>query len=175
MPMPSVSSLRKRAASMPIAPRALPLMSNATPVAAPISLNVPSPWLWNKKFCTVSLATTRSMPAVVVEVGEGDAERLGRRHTRVGVAHLHAGLGDVGELAVAVVVVEIGQGPLEVLRPAVRAAAAGELEVLAFVELARPADVVADEQVEVAVVVVVEPAAAGAPVCSHRRRRRPSR
>ena len=42
--------------------------------------------------------------------------------------------GDVGELAVAVVAIEIGERALEVLRPAVGPAAAGELKILAFVD-----------------------------------------
>ncbi len=41
-------------------PAAWPAWSKAMPEIMPISSNVPSPWLWNRKFGTVSLATARS-------------------------------------------------------------------------------------------------------------------
>ena len=55
-----------------------------------------------------------------------------------------------------VVQIEVGEGALVVLRRAVGAADAGEPEVLLEVDLLRPAHVVADEEIEVAVAVGVE-------------------
>ena len=99
-------------------------------------------------------------PAVVVEVGDADAERIGAD----GVPH--AGFfADVGEGAVAVVVIEDVFAALQAGR------AAGHLD--AFVGAAGgfgsgrglevEVDVVGDEEVEVAVPVVVEKCAAGVP------------
>ena len=99
-------------------------------------------------------------PAVVVEVGDGDGEGVGADGLP------HAGFfGDVGEGAVAVVVVEDVLAALEAGR------AAGDLD--AFVGAAGgfgerrgldvEVDVVGDEEVEVAVAVVVEKGAAGVP------------
>ena len=69
--MPSEPSLRKSAASMPIALRLLPYASNAMPERAPISANRPLRSLWNTKFCTVSFETTRSgQPSASRSTGE---------------------------------------------------------------------------------------------------------
>jgi hypothetical protein len=102
--------------------------------------------------------------AVGIDVGENGAQRLRQRHASVGIANVEArGLADLLKPSAAVVAIEIGKRSLEVLRPAVCPAPTGQLKILAFVVLARPLDVVADKEVEITVVVVVEPAAAGAP------------
>jgi len=95
-------------------------------------------------------------PAVAVEVVEGQAERLADGHARGRIPHPHPCLlRDVGEPAVAVVAVEPRERAGEVLRPAVGPPPADEPEILAAIEVAGPLDVVADEEVEIAVAVDV--------------------
>ena len=101
--------------------------------------------------------------AVAVDVVGGDAQRLAHRHLEVGRADLDPGrLADVGEPA-AVVAQERAERAAERGRRPVGPADAGELKSLDLVDLGRPGDVVADEQIEIAVVVDVEERGAGQP------------
>ncbi len=98
-------------------------------------------------------------------MGEGDAEGLGRRRLGDRIGHDESrGGGAFAEAAIALVHEEERRGAGEVARRAIGAAHAGEAEVLRAVEVARPAHVVADEEVEVAIAVGVEPCRARAPV-----------
>jgi len=92
-------------------------------------------------------------PAVVVEVEERDAQRFtgGIGETRF--------FGDVLKNSVALVVVEAGALAFIGLRRAIGFVFVVERTVLIFLD--GPFDVVGDEQVELAVVVVVEPHGAG--------------
>src|SRR5208337_745386 len=96
---------------------------------------------------------------------------LGHGQAGVGMPDLNAGLGgDVAEAAAAVVVIEVGESALEVSGRAVGPANLGQLVGRAQVQFRRPTDVIADEQVEPAVVVIINPGRAGAPeprVASH--------
>src|SRR5207249_2532873 len=74
----------------------------------------------------------------------------------LGVEDLDAGLlGDVLEVIAGVAIEDAGS-PLERLGWAEGAANADQLEILLEVEGRRPGDVIADEQVELAVAVVIE-------------------
>ena len=81
-----------------------------------------------------------------------------------GVLYLHAGCRrHVGEVSVAVVAIQGGERTLEGPRRTIRAADAGEAEVLRQIDRTRPADVVADEQIEIGIIVVVDPGRTRAP------------
>ena len=104
-------------------------------------------------------------PAVGVEIDGGDAERLRHRHTSSRIPDLHPrARGDVGEVSVAIVPVQIGKRALERARRTVGAADAHEPEILLQIDVPGPAHVVADEEIEIAVAVVVEPGGARAPL-----------
>ena len=95
-------------------------------------------------------------PAVVVEVGQHHAHALGFRLAHAGrVAH-------VGEGSVVIIVVELGLLPFVVAGMAV-GAIAGPVLAAPEIVLGRPLDVVGDQQVEPAVLVVIEPSGAGGP------------
>ncbi len=67
-------------------------------------------------------------------------------------------LPDFRESLRSVVAVQIRKRAGKILRPAVGAPAAAEQsEVLREIELARPGEIIGDEQVQIAVAVVVEP------------------
>ena len=101
--------------------------------------------------------------AVAVDVVRRDAQRLADRHLEVGRAHLDARLlADVGELT-AVVAQEGAERAGKRRRRPVGPADARELKALDLVDLGRPGDVIADEQIEIAVVVDVEERRAGEP------------
>lgn len=107
-------------------------------------------------------------PAVAVQVDRGDPEGLGKRFSRP-VGDLDAGTGgDVGESSAAVVVVEGGMASGEVSRGAVGAGASVIAEGNLEIRSAIPGDVMADEEVEQAVVVDVDPGGARAPVGARR-------
>ena len=111
----------------------------------------------------MSLATaisTRPSPSTSIR---GDAQRLADRHLEVGRADLDAGrLADVGEDA-AVVAQERAERAVERGRRPIGPAEPGELKALDLVDLGRPGDVVADEEIEIAVIVDVEEGRAGQP------------
>src|SRR5207249_3985421 len=95
-------------------------------------------------------------PAVVIHVTHHHTQRLGNRpvqrpeylHTRLG--------GDVLERSIATVAIEQALRPLEGDGGTVGATVTHELETLAQVERRRPADVIADEEIEPAIPIVVE-------------------
>ena len=92
-----------------------------------------------------------------------NAKRLRERHSRRSVVHLHTRRGGhVREAASPLpsLTMQRGNVPSKVRGGAVGAADTGEPEVLREIDGARPAHIVADEQVEVAVIVGVHPAAA---------------
>ena len=96
-------------------------------------------------------------PSVVVEVGEHHAHALG-------FGFSHAGfLAHVGERAVVVVVIEPDALTFVVVGMAVGAVARPVLAAPEVV-LRRPLDIVRDQEVEPAVLVVVEPSGAGGPL-----------
>ena len=97
--------------------------------------------------------------AVVVVVGERDAQPLARR-LRDGRRGRH-----IGERPIAVVVEQQVGHALEVVRMAVRPVAR-LFPAAVTVVLKRPLHVARDEQIEAAVVVVVEEAGAGAPAAA---------
>ena len=104
-------------------------------------------------------------PAVAVNVHRRDAEGLGGGHAGRGIFHLQTALRrDVGEMAVAVVVIKMGKRALEIHGLAVGARPAVNFVADLGVNFARPLDVVADEEVELAVVVVIKKRRARAPV-----------
>jgi hypothetical protein len=110
--------------------------------------------------------------AVAVDVDRGHGQGLGHGLFGARVGDVEAGLaGDLGEGAVAIVEEEEGVGPAVGLGEAVGEdlaavdggdGALGDLGGIA-VDLGRPLEVVADEEVEVAVAVGVEEGGAGAP------------
>ena len=100
---------------------------------------------------------------VAVDVVGSDAQRLAHGHFQVGRANLDPRLlADVGEPA-PVVAQERAERAAERRRGPVGPADAGELEALDLVDLGRPGDVVADEQIKVTVVVDVEERRSGQP------------
>src|SRR2546423_9119054 len=66
-------------------------------------------------------------------------------------------------MTVAFVVIEIRERPLKLARRTVSAAKLRQFEIGAAIQLLRPADVIADEQVKLAVIVIIDPRSAGAP------------
>src|SRR5881409_3533537 len=72
--------------------------------------------------------------------------------------------GDVGEIAVAIVVVEPWKRAFKVVRRAVGARPAIDLVAHLRINILRPSNVIADEQIELPVVVVIHPRSARAPV-----------
>jgi hypothetical protein len=57
------------AASTPMPERGVPLALKATSAGRPISSHLPPPRFMNRKFCTVSLATKRSIrPSLLISV-----------------------------------------------------------------------------------------------------------
>jgi hypothetical protein len=107
------------------------------------------------------------LPAVAVQVEGDHAQRLAGGDFFLGplaVENLDAGrLRDIAELAFAVVAIEVAQRALKAERRPIGPLVAGQRESLGHVDLARPLHIVADEQVQPTVAVVVEPGAAGAP------------
>ena len=105
-------------------------------------------------------------PAIAVEVAERHPQRLaGEDFVSHGVANPQSGLvADFRELALTVVAVEVRMCAGKVLRSTIGPFPAGQRERLGQVELLRPLHVVADEQIEVTIVVVVEESAACAPI-----------
>src|SRR6266566_8540849 len=69
----------------------------------------------------------------------------------------------------AIVVVEPWKAAFEIHRRTIRAGHPVDLIPDFMIDLLRPADVITDEQIELAVVVIINPGAAGAPI-----RRRPA-
>ena len=101
--------------------------------------------------------------AVAIDVERGDAQRLAQGNLEVGRSDLDAGLlADVGEPP-AVVAQQAAERARERGGRAVRPAQSGELEALDLVDLGGPGDVVADEQIEIAVVLDVKERRAGEP------------
>ena len=70
---------------------------------------------------------------------------------------------DVTEMAVALVMVEVRERALEFAGRPVGASDLRQLEICAAIQLRRPANVIADEEIEFAVVVVIDPGSACAP------------
>jgi hypothetical protein len=103
-------------------------------------------------------------PAVLIEIDRRQPQRLRGWNVRHGVPYLHAGRGrDIGEFSAAVVAIEVRKRPFERIGAAVGPQRSVERAVKRAIDVGRPADVIADEQVEVGVVVVIQPAAARAP------------
>src|SRR5882724_12466734 len=103
-------------------------------------------------------------PAVVIYVYRRYSEGLCHRMARPGIAHLDAGGGrNICEMTTAIVVVQIGENAIEIARRAVSAADIGQLKRGGLIQLSRPTDVVADEQIQLSVIVVIDPRGAGAP------------
>ncbi len=123
----------------------------------PTSSKVPSCWLSEEEVAHGVVGDEEVDPAVAVDV---DRHRRQRLATGTPVASFliwtPASAETSVKRAVAVVAVEVGERALIVERRAVGAADAGEPVVELEVDRARPAHVVADEEVEVAVAVVVE-------------------
>ncbi len=104
-------------------------------------------------------------PAIVIDVDRADTEGFGEGQVCGAITELDtAGFGAVGERSVAVIAVEVGEGGREVPWLTVGSADAGQLVIGGVIYFAGPAEVVAHEEVEVAVVVHIEPGGGGAPV-----------
>ena len=104
-------------------------------------------------------------PPVAVQVHRRHAERL--RHRQAGglIFDLHTSLrGHVGEMAVPVVTIKPREHSGKVHWPAVGAPDADQPIVHLKINFLGPRDVIADEQVESAVVVIINPRRARAPV-----------
>ncbi len=148
---------------MPMPPRGKPDWSNATPERMAISSNLPVALVVEEEVLDRVVGHGDVDQAIAVDVVGGHAQRLAHRHLEVGRADLDAGrLADVGEPA-AVVAQERAERAAERGRRPVSPADAGELKPLDLVDLGRPGDVVADEEIEIAVVVDVEKRRAGEP------------
>ena len=66
-------------------------------------------------------------------------------------------------MAVALVVIQVGERPFEIHRRAVGASNSGQRVVHGQVDFPRPFDVIANEQIEPAIVIVIDESRAGAP------------
>ena len=136
-----------------------PVSGTDTPAASAFSVNVPSPLLRNRKFGTASLVTKMSRRPSWSKSANDDAHALADVRLQAG-ARRH-----VFERAVAAIAVEAVRQPLEDARVAVdvdppRLVSAGRILVR------RPLHVIDDQEIEAAVVVVVEPAAADGEVAA---------
>ena len=130
---------------------AWPEFSSATPAASPISSNVPLPRLWKRKFGLIVVGDEDVDEAVAIVIGEGDAHAaaLMLRDPRL--------LRHVLEGAVAAIAIERIGEPLEIHRVAVDAHVARGVAAKTVVA-DRPLGVIHHQQIEQAIVVVVEPA-----------------
>ena len=123
---PSLSRSRK---STPMEESALPSSLRPTPACRAASRKRPLRSLWKRKFGHGVVGDEDVHPAVVVVIGDGDA------HAFAAMGGDSGSGGDVGERAVAVVVIEaVGQGLVEA-RVAIGANAA---RGIAAERLARP-------------------------------------
>src|SRR5262245_61371804 len=66
-------------------------------------------------------------------------------------------------MAVALIMVKVWKIALEFARRPISASNLRQLEVGAAVQIGRPADIIADEQIELAIIVIIEPGSACAP------------
>jgi len=73
-------------------------------------------------------------------------------------------LRNIGEGAVPIVLVEAGISSFKIHRRAIGALEPGEFVVVFLINFPGPENIVADEEVEQSVVVVIEPGCAGAPL-----------
>src|SRR5262249_31208531 len=69
----------------------------------------------------------------------------------------------LAERSVTFIMVEIWEGTLKLARRSVRTAYLRQLKAGAAVQLRRPTDVIANKQIKIAVVIVINPGSAGAP------------
>ena len=96
-------------------------------------------------------------PSVVVDIDRGQSHRLAERHTGVRIADPDPRrLADIGERPVGLPVIEIAERSAERPRRSVRPLLAVEREELTQIGVAVPRDVIANEQVQPAVVVIIE-------------------
>ena len=103
-------------------------------------------------------------PAVPVDVHGRHRQRLARGLCGGRIVDLNtAGRGNIAEAAVPVVAIKITVAALVGSRWPIGAANPGELVIDVQVDLLGPADIVGDEQIEIAVIVEVQKARAGAP------------
>ena len=143
-------------------PRGEPDWSNATPEMIATSSNFPLPRLWKRKFWTVSLATaisTRPSPST----SNGATQAPWPRGLQVGRPHLDARLlADVGELPVIVAQQAQSEPENDVGGPYARPSPVS-WKPLDLIDLGGPGDVVADEQIEITVIVDIKERRAGEP------------
>ena len=102
---------------------------------------------------------------ITVEIVKRQPERLPHRHAGGGIADTDRRVrGRIGESPRAVIAPEAREGATEVLRAPIGPAATDEAEVLSAVDVARPGDVVAHEEIKIAVAVCIEPATTRPPI-----------
>src|SRR5690606_18602421 len=108
---------------------------------------------------------------IAIKIGEGDSERLCQRPVAGGMANVQpGGLADVFETPVSEVAEQSRKSSFEALRSSVgRLVDVPQTEVACEIFLARPLNVIAHEQVESSIVVVIEPSATRAPVVAFAR------
>ena len=103
--------------------------------------------------------------SVAVKIVEGQPERFADRHTGVRVADAHPRFrGNIGKFPGSVVAPQPREGAGEVLRPAIGPPAPHEAEVLGTVDVTRPSDIIADQQIEVTIAVGIKPTTTCPPV-----------
>ena len=151
-PSPSTS-----AASVPIPASYFPSSLAATPDMKDTSSKVPSFLLMKSEFGQVSLATKTSVQPSLLK-----SARTTPMPFTSGIPSARF-LADIGKRAVVIIVVKLQPQPAIVIRMAVGAVAGPVLAAIEVV-LGRPVDVVADQQVEISVLVVIKPAGAGGPL-----------
>ena len=102
---------------------------------------------------------------ITVEIVKRQPERLPHRNAGSGIADTDACLlGGISESPRPVIAQKPREGAAEVLRAPVGPAATDEPKVLGAVDVARPGDVIAHEQIEIAVAVGIEPATTRPPI-----------
>src|SRR5262249_55364381 len=104
-------------------------------------------------------------PAVIVDINRSDPERLGRRHSGGWILNLDpACRRDIGKMTVPVVAIEIWKSSFEIHGLPVSAADPDQFVAHLEIDFLGPANVIADEEIQQAIVVVVDPSATGAPL-----------
>ena len=106
-------------------------------------------------------------PAIIVRVHRRNGQRLGHRPASGGIFYLNAcGFGNIREFSLAVVAIQHRECALEVHRRPISPPDAHQLVIDFEINFPRPAHIIADKQIQIAVVVAIDPRRARAPVRS---------
>ena len=103
-------------------------------------------------------------PAVLIEIDKRGAQSFRNRHACRRIPDVHARrFCNLPESPISVVVVEVGEPPFELRRWGISTVLAVEGGFQLKIQLSGPVDVIADEEVEMTITIVIKPTATRAP------------